>query len=200
VQRRLLIPRGWQSSGRAWKPTRRVSAQASVATANSLADTAVNTKDPEPACRAAWNESGPPLLRCPPDRIRGQTGRGASRPATLCAIGLPRRGTPSAEGGGRSRPKRDWGRREGERQERSYAFAGTLGVMADESPATKQDIQELKTALEKTETRLLAEFWKWARVNDIKVRSVSSHGVDLDARLGLVEERVSELERRRPTS
>jgi hypothetical protein len=51
------------------------------------------------------------------------------------------------------------------------AFAGTLGVMADESPATKQDIQDLKVlvkqdvqdlkaALEKTETRLLTEFWK----------------------------------------
>jgi len=43
--------------------------------------------------------------------------------------------------------------------------------MADESPATKQDIQDLKVlvkqdvqdlkaALEKTETRLLTEFWK----------------------------------------
>jgi hypothetical protein len=80
------------------------------------------------------------------------------------------------------------------------AFAGTLWVMADESPATKQDIQDLKIAMEKMETTLISEFWKWARVNDIKVRSVSSHGVDLDARLGLVEERVSELERRRPTS
>jgi hypothetical protein len=76
--------------------------------------------------------------------------------------------------------------------------------MADESPATKQDIQdlkvELKAAMEKMETTLLTEFWKWARTNDIKLRSVSNHGVDLDARLGLVEERVSELERRRPTS
>jgi len=87
--------------------------------------------------------------------------------------------------------------------------------MADNSPATKQDIQdlrvevkhdvqdlrvELKAAMEKMETTLISEFWKWARVNDIKVRSVSNHGVDLDTRLGLVEERVSELERRRPTS
>ena len=31
-------------------------------------------------------------------------------------------------------------------------FAGTLGVMADESPATKQDIQELKATIEKMET------------------------------------------------
>jgi hypothetical protein len=64
----------------------------------------------------------------------------------------------------------------------------------------KQDVQDLKAGLEKMETRLLTEFWKWARTNDIKIRTVSNHGVDLDARLNLVEERVSELERRRPTS
>ena len=86
-------------------------------------------------------------------------------------------------------------------------FPGTLGVMADESPATKQDIvgvkqdvQDLKAGLEKMETRLLTEFWKWARSNEIKVRSVTHRTVDLDERLSLVEERVSELERRRPPS
>ena len=45
--------------------------------------------------------------------------------------------------------------------------------MADDAPATKQDIRELgaelKAAIEKVETTLLSEFWKWARTNDIKV-------------------------------
>jgi hypothetical protein len=76
--------------------------------------------------------------------------------------------------------------------------------MADESPATKQDIQdlkqELKAAIEKVETTLLSEFWKWARTNDVKLRSVTSRSNDFDERLLLIEERVSELERRRKAS
>ncbi|MGA2182674.1 MAG: hypothetical protein ABSH47_06555 [Bryobacteraceae bacterium] len=94
--------------------------------------------------------------------------------------------------------------------------------MADESPATKQDIQDLKAAvgqdiqdlkaamgqnvqdlkaaMEKVETTLLSEFWKWARTNDVKIRSVTSRSNDFDERLLLIEERVSELERKRKAS
>ena len=76
--------------------------------------------------------------------------------------------------------------------------------MPDESPATKQDIQELKAqltaAIEKVETTLLSEFWKWARPNDVKIRSLTTRSSDLDERLLLIEERVSELERRRKAS
>jgi hypothetical protein len=48
--------------------------------------------------------------------------------------------------------------------------------MADGAPATKQDLEELrsdlKASIEKVETTLLSESWKWARNNDVKVRSV----------------------------
>lgn len=55
----------------------------------------------------------------------------------------------------------------------------------------------LREHTETVETRLLSEFWKWARSSDIKTRQ---HGVTIsvmDERLTAVEERMSELERRR---
>lgn len=95
-----------------------------------------------------------------------------------------------------------------------------------DAPATRKDLDELearireliektetgvkelieknetgfKALLEKTETTLLTEFWKWARINDIKVRSVTHHTNDIDERFSLLEERVADLERRRPLS
>jgi len=77
---------------------------------------------------------------------------------------------------------------------------GTLKVMARGAPEARQDIEDLKVALEKVETTLLSEFWKWARNNDVKIRSVKTQTVDLDERLTNIEERVSELERRRKAS
>jgi hypothetical protein len=69
--------------------------------------------------------------------------------------------------------------------------------------------QELKSYLEAmetrlrehteiVETRLLSEFWKWARSSDIKARQHTNNIVSIDERLLAVEERLSELERRRP--
>ena len=77
-----------------------------------------------------------------------------------------------------------------------------------DAPATKKDIEQLtaliektetgmKALIEKTETTLLTEFWKWARLNDIKVRSVASRTADFDERFSLLEERVADLEHRR---
>jgi hypothetical protein len=68
---------------------------------------------------------------------------------------------------------------------------------------------ELKTFLEamesrlmkqsdQVETRLLSEFWKWARSADIKLRQHPGSISAMDERLIAVEERLSKLERRAP--
>jgi hypothetical protein len=55
----------------------------------------------------------------------------------------------------------------------------------------------LREHTEKIETQLLTEFWKWAKTSDIKTRQ--NHGTItlIDERIAAVEDRVSELERRR---
>jgi hypothetical protein len=82
--------------------------------------------------------------------------------------------------------------------------------VADE-PVTKQDllnavadlksyVDDLKSYVdersEKVETRLLSAFHGWARSMEIKVRGVSTITGGFDERLSLVEERVSDLERK----
>ncbi|MEP6716725.1 MAG: hypothetical protein ABJC09_14230 [Terriglobia bacterium] len=51
--------------------------------------------------------------------------------------------------------------------------------------------------IEKSETNLLRAFHGWARSMDIRVRGVSGLASGFEERLGSVEERVSELERRK---
>jgi hypothetical protein len=84
---------------------------------------------------------------------------------------------------------------------------------------TKQDLQdtvaELKTYIdqrfealrkhidqqfEKVETNLLSAFHGWARFMEIWVRNSGSMVTGFDERLALAEERISELERRKPQS
>jgi hypothetical protein len=80
-----------------------------------------------------------------------------------------------------------------------------------ERPGTKMD-HELKQYLEamearlmthidgrieKSETNLLTAFHGWARAMEIRVRGVSTMATGFDERLALVEERVSELERKK---
>jgi hypothetical protein len=65
------------------------------------------------------------------------------------------------------------------------------------APATKADIHELRELIERVETNLLTEFHKWARTYEIRARGTSTVVFGFDERLGLLEERVSELERRR---
>jgi hypothetical protein len=51
--------------------------------------------------------------------------------------------------------------------------------------------------VEKTETSLLTAFHGWARSMEIRVRGVSTMTIGYDERLALVEERISELERKK---
>ncbi len=65
----------------------------------------------------------------------------------------------------------------------------------------KSDMAEMKSELiqhtETVETRLLGEFWKWARSADLRYRQGTSAVGFLDDRVQAVEDRVSELERRK---
>ncbi len=56
----------------------------------------------------------------------------------------------------------------------------------------------LEQRIENTETKLLTAFHGWARSMEIRVRTTSSNVANLDERLALAEERISELERRSP--
>ena len=69
------------------------------------------------------------------------------------------------------------------------------------APATKADIQELRAEvralIERVETNLLTEFHKWSRTYEIRARGTTTAVHGFDERLGFLEERVSDLERRR---
>jgi hypothetical protein len=52
---------------------------------------------------------------------------------------------------------------------------------------------------EAVETRLLSEFWKWARTADARYRQHQGVVGGLDQRVLAVEDRVAELERRKPS-
>lgn len=58
--------------------------------------------------------------------------------------------------------------------------------------------RELREHTEQVETRLLSEFWKWARTADARYRQSTGVVGALDERLQAVEDRVAELERKRP--
>lgn len=55
--------------------------------------------------------------------------------------------------------------------------------------------QELRQHTEAVETRLLGEFWKWARTADARYRQHRGAVTSLDERVALAEDRISELER-----
>jgi hypothetical protein len=55
----------------------------------------------------------------------------------------------------------------------------------------------LNARIEKVETNLLTAFHGWGRSMEIRVRGVSTMATGFDERLALVEERVSELERKK---
>lgn len=67
---------------------------------------------------------------------------------------------------------------------------------------TDDKLKELELRLrehtEAVETRLLSEFWKWARTSDMKARHHGTTLAAMDERLMSVEERLMDLERRRP--
>lgn len=57
--------------------------------------------------------------------------------------------------------------------------------------------KRMDARIEKSETNLLTAFHGWARAMEIRVRGVSGMATGFDERLALVEERVSELERKK---
>jgi hypothetical protein len=58
-------------------------------------------------------------------------------------------------------------------------------------------LTHIDARIEKSETNLLTAFHGWARAMEIRVRGVSGMATGFDERLALVEERVSELERKK---
>ncbi|MDQ6665031.1 MAG: hypothetical protein M3Z23_11625, partial [Acidobacteriota bacterium] len=56
--------------------------------------------------------------------------------------------------------------------------------------------RQFKEALEATETKLLTEFWKWARTLDAKLRRMEASDAATAERLTILEERVFTLERK----
>jgi hypothetical protein len=65
----------------------------------------------------------------------------------------------------------------------------------------RQALSDLETRmsqrLEATETKLLTAFHDWAGTYEVRARGTSVAVRDLDERLGMIEERVAKLERRR---
>ena len=59
--------------------------------------------------------------------------------------------------------------------------------------------ESLLARIEKTETNLLGAFYGWARPMEVRVQSVSTMVLGFDQRLGMAEQRISELERRKPS-
>lgn len=55
---------------------------------------------------------------------------------------------------------------------------------------------ELRAEIEKTETRLLSEFWKWGRSSDQRMRRVEHSDATTIERLAAIEDRVFTLERK----
>ena len=76
--------------------------------------------------------------------------------------------------------------------------------MSDSNGITKQDLLEMESRLrlhvseevERVETKLLAEFWKWGRSTEQKMRRVEYSDATTVERLSNLEERVFTLERR----
>jgi hypothetical protein len=52
---------------------------------------------------------------------------------------------------------------------------------------------------EMVETRLLKEFWKWARTADARYRQHQANVSGLDIRVQAIEDRLSDLEQRHPS-
>jgi hypothetical protein len=71
-----------------------------------------------------------------------------------------------------------------------------IGTVHTEIAASEQRMKtEIGTAVEASQNRLLAEFWKWARTADARYRQSSGLISGFGERVTLVEDRVSELER-----
>jgi len=76
-----------------------------------------------------------------------------------------------------------------------------VGDIKREMGDIKREMGDMKRDLmahtEEVETRLLTEFWKWARTSDARYRQSHSMVEAMDHRVQVVEDRVAELERKR---
>jgi hypothetical protein len=83
----------------------------------------------------------------------------------------------------------------------------TKAELRSEIQATKAELREeieaakteLRSHTEVVETRLLTEFWKWARTADIKIRQNFANNSMVEERLLALEDRLTDLEKRRDT-
>jgi hypothetical protein len=70
----------------------------------------------------------------------------------------------------------------------------------DEEPITRKDLRDMEERIseriEASETRLLSAFHGWPLAMEIRVRGNTTMVTGFDERLSLVEERISELERK----
>jgi hypothetical protein len=62
--------------------------------------------------------------------------------------------------------------------------------------ALSEDVALLKAETERSKTSLLTEFHKWARTHEVRTRAVSGTVVGFDERLMIMEDRLSEVERK----
>lgn len=76
-------------------------------------------------------------------------------------------------------------------------MAGMKGDVAGLKAGMAAMKQELLDHSEAVETRLLTEFWKWARTADARYRQSIAVVTVLDERVQAVEDRVADLERKR---
>lgn len=72
-------------------------------------------------------------------------------------------------------------------------FAQSIDKRFDDLSAQVADV---RAETERVETSLLTEFHKWARTHEIRSRGVSTAVVGFDERLSLIEDRLSEVERK----
>jgi hypothetical protein len=63
-------------------------------------------------------------------------------------------------------------------------------------PATKADVQDLRTLIERVETSLLTEFHKLAQTYEVRARGTIQVVHNFEERLMLAAERISSLERK----
>lgn len=80
-------------------------------------------------------------------------------------------------------------------------FTGRLDILSGQVDNLKDDMSAMEIRLrehtEAVETKLLTEFWKWAKTAEMRYKQDHAAVAGIDSRLEAIEDRVSELERRR---
>ncbi len=78
--------------------------------------------------------------------------------------------------------------------DRLDALSGRVDNLKDDMSAMEIRLREHTEAVE---TKLLTEFWKWAKTAEMRYKQDHAAVAGIDSRLEAIEDRVSELERRR---